>query len=592
MRASTSSRWSICSPLDRRLHLPAGDDRRRGARARARRGNAGAERARAAAPDLSRDPATVLDLRPVDDRDAPAAPTSAVARPVRARTRDGGWRLYGRKWFTSAITGQMALTLARPEGNGRGGKRPGAVLPRDARRARPARTASGVTASRTSSARARCPPPSSTLDGTPADAGRRAERRRARHRADAQRHAHLERVCARRVPCAARSRWRATTRAGASRSARRSPDQPLHLETLAGLQAEFEAAFQLTFLLVELLGRDETGSGDDGGSAALLRLLTPLAKLTTGKQAVAVRQRGARVLRRRRLRRGHRPAAAAARRAGAADLGGHHQRAVARRLLRAGAGLAALIVPRDRRASKSLSDARLGAGRRAWARWSAPRCGCSQDTTATCCRRAPAASRSRSGARCSSRCSASTRSGCSNARRPPWPRRGAAYSACRWTYAWRWTRSSTASARSGQIHALQRPGLALMARRNAADCSSERAARAVVDVDPRPSGRAAAGAAAARACRAVRMMSGGPCRMRVSVEVASRRTSRHRRCRRRRCRVDPVGSPAVVAWSPIWCRGLGLIRVRSVPRRSCRRGTHAVFIGVGSAPDKPASARA
>lgn len=37
------------------------------------------------------------------------------------RDSDGQWRLYGRKWFTSAITSQMALTLARPEGNGPGG---------------------------------------------------------------------------------------------------------------------------------------------------------------------------------------------------------------------------------------------------------------------------------------------------------------------------------------------------------------------------------------------------------------------------------------------------------------------------------------
>ena len=35
---------------------------------------------------------------------------------------EGGWRLYGRKWFTSAVTSQMALTLARPEGNPPGGK--------------------------------------------------------------------------------------------------------------------------------------------------------------------------------------------------------------------------------------------------------------------------------------------------------------------------------------------------------------------------------------------------------------------------------------------------------------------------------------
>ena len=39
-----------------------------------------------------------------------------------ARQSQAGWRLYGTKWFTSATTAQMALTLARPEGNGPGGK--------------------------------------------------------------------------------------------------------------------------------------------------------------------------------------------------------------------------------------------------------------------------------------------------------------------------------------------------------------------------------------------------------------------------------------------------------------------------------------
>src|SRR5439155_8705142 len=39
-----------------------------------------------------------------------------------ARQSPEGWRLYGTKWFTSATTSQMALTLARPEGNGPGGR--------------------------------------------------------------------------------------------------------------------------------------------------------------------------------------------------------------------------------------------------------------------------------------------------------------------------------------------------------------------------------------------------------------------------------------------------------------------------------------
>ena len=39
-----------------------------------------------------------------------------------ARLEGDTWRLYGTKWFTSATTSEMALTLARPEGNPPGGK--------------------------------------------------------------------------------------------------------------------------------------------------------------------------------------------------------------------------------------------------------------------------------------------------------------------------------------------------------------------------------------------------------------------------------------------------------------------------------------
>ncbi|HEX5689562.1 MAG TPA: acyl-CoA dehydrogenase family protein [Roseiflexaceae bacterium] len=105
--------------------------------------------------------------------------------------------------------------------------------------------------------------------------------------------------------------------------------QPLHADTLAGLQAEFEAAFHLSFALVELIGADEAGELDDAGHD-LLRLLTSLAKLTTGRQAVAV-QRDTGSLWRRGLCRRHWFADVAARQSGAADLGRHDQRAGARR---------------------------------------------------------------------------------------------------------------------------------------------------------------------------------------------------------------------------------------------------------------------
>jgi hypothetical protein len=63
-------------------------------------------------------------------------------------------------------------------------------------------------------------------------------------------------------------------------------EKPLHLETLAALAAEQEAALQLTFHAVALLGREEAGDLDESGHA-VLRLLQPVAKLVTARQAVA-----------------------------------------------------------------------------------------------------------------------------------------------------------------------------------------------------------------------------------------------------------------------------------------------------------------
>jgi alkylation response protein AidB-like acyl-CoA dehydrogenase len=62
--------------------------------------------------------------------------------------------------------------------------------------------------------------------------------------------------------------------------------QPLHRATLAGLEAEARAALLLVWRAVELLGRDECGVATVE-ERAQLRLLTPLVKLFTAKQAVA-----------------------------------------------------------------------------------------------------------------------------------------------------------------------------------------------------------------------------------------------------------------------------------------------------------------
>src|ERR1700754_1021462 len=45
-----------------------------------------------------------------------------LSETIAKHERDAEFRLYGRKWFTSAIASQIALTLARPEGNPPGGR--------------------------------------------------------------------------------------------------------------------------------------------------------------------------------------------------------------------------------------------------------------------------------------------------------------------------------------------------------------------------------------------------------------------------------------------------------------------------------------
>ena len=58
--------------------------------------------------------------------------------------------------------------------------------------------------------------------------------------------------------------------------------KPLHHETLAGLQTEYEAALALTFECLRLLGRVEAGVASPS-ERACLRLLTPVAKLATAR---------------------------------------------------------------------------------------------------------------------------------------------------------------------------------------------------------------------------------------------------------------------------------------------------------------------
>jgi hypothetical protein len=64
-------------------------------------------------------------------------------------------------------------------------------------------------------------------------------------------------------------------------------DQPLHRDTLAELDTVARGCFLLAFHAVELLGKEECGTATER-ELGVLRLLTPIAKLYTAKQAVRV----------------------------------------------------------------------------------------------------------------------------------------------------------------------------------------------------------------------------------------------------------------------------------------------------------------
>ena len=195
------------------------------------------------------------------------------------------FRLYGRKWFTSAIASQMALTLARPEGNPPGSR--GLALfyieTRD-EHGRPRNLE--INRLKDKLGTRKVPTAELTLDGTPA--------RLVLGTTDGVRNItpllNITRLWNGISAVSLMRRGLAlafdyATKRGAFGS--RLSEKALHVDTLTGLQAEFEAAFQLAFYVAELNGRNEAGEMEEH-DAWLLRVLTPVMKLTTAKQAVSV----------------------------------------------------------------------------------------------------------------------------------------------------------------------------------------------------------------------------------------------------------------------------------------------------------------
>lgn len=206
--------------------------------------------------------------------------TETVAR------RDGdGWRLHGTKWFTSATTSEMALTLARPEGNPPGG-RGLAMFYLELRDDQGRLSNIQVNRLKDKFGTRKLPTAELTLDGV-----------------EAIPVAGIENGVRKITPMLNITRtWNAVAAAYGMRRpvalaidyarrrkvfGQRLDEMPLHVDTLAEMVAETEGAFLLAFRVVELLGRSEAGLATTSEGLGL-RLFTTLAKLTTGKQAVSV----------------------------------------------------------------------------------------------------------------------------------------------------------------------------------------------------------------------------------------------------------------------------------------------------------------
>ncbi len=216
--------------------------------------------------------------------------TETIARPLAAVGEERRYGLHGVKWFTSATTSEMALTLARIDD----GSTPPVVGSRGLSlfcvevSREPGRGWRGITVNRLKDklGTKALPTAELTLDGAPAtligEPGRGV--------ANISGMLNITRLYNANAAASGMHRACAMARDYAERRVafgRKLSEQPLHAATLADMEAETAAAMALVFECAALLGRSEAGLASED-ERRRLRALIPLAKLTTGKQAVAM----------------------------------------------------------------------------------------------------------------------------------------------------------------------------------------------------------------------------------------------------------------------------------------------------------------
>jgi alkylation response protein AidB-like acyl-CoA dehydrogenase len=206
------------------------------------------------------------------------------ANSVEARREDGGWRLYGRKFFCSNVGGEMVLALARPQGAGAGTAELGLFLvprqlpdgSRNSYRIDRLKEKLGTRAMATGEV---------TLEGARAELVGELERGFGQMTPMlniTRLHNAVSSVAGMRRGLMLARGYAARRRA----FGRLLQDQPLHRQLLVELAVDAEACLLLTMRLAELLGRVEQRIATEQ-EANVFRLGTSLTKLYTAKRAVA-----------------------------------------------------------------------------------------------------------------------------------------------------------------------------------------------------------------------------------------------------------------------------------------------------------------
>lgn len=216
--------------------------------------------------------------------------TETVAVPQ----TDGSYKLHGFKWFTSATDADMTLTLARVQ-DGSGSTTPGSrglsLFYAEVSRDEDGRLR-GIEVQRLKDklGTRQMPTAELLLDGLPAY--RLSEEGRG-----VASIANMLKITRIHNSVSAAAAMRRVLQMARDYATRRTAfgkllkDHPLHMQTLARMEVETRAAFLLVMDVCRLLGREESGLASQL-DVHLLRLLTPVVKLYTGKQAVAVVSEG------------------------------------------------------------------------------------------------------------------------------------------------------------------------------------------------------------------------------------------------------------------------------------------------------------